>query len=88
MVEASVEHDQRVVDQFSRQAVYFAKLPAHEEATQLLLRMGEVGRVPTARAIDGHGARYRRVQKWRQTLHWPQPFSRNVIKPPNCAARD
>jgi ubiquinone/menaquinone biosynthesis C-methylase UbiE len=43
VVEASDEHDRQVVEQFSRQAVYFAKLPGHEDATQLLLRMGEVG---------------------------------------------
>jgi ubiquinone/menaquinone biosynthesis C-methylase UbiE len=36
------EHNRRVVDQFSRQAMYFAKLPGHEDATQLLLRMAEV----------------------------------------------
>jgi ubiquinone/menaquinone biosynthesis C-methylase UbiE len=36
------EHIRQVVDQFSRQAVYFAKLPGHEEATQLLIRMAEV----------------------------------------------
>ena len=36
------QHNQLVVDQFSRQAVYFAKLPGHEDATQLLLRMAEV----------------------------------------------
>jgi ubiquinone/menaquinone biosynthesis C-methylase UbiE len=37
------EPTRQVVDQFSRQAVYFAKLPGHEEATQLLIRMAEVG---------------------------------------------
>ncbi|HVN81066.1 MAG TPA: methyltransferase domain-containing protein [Terriglobia bacterium] len=36
------QHTRQVVDQFSRQAVYFAKLPGHEEATQLLIRMAEV----------------------------------------------
>jgi SAM-dependent methyltransferase len=36
------QHTRQVVDQFSRQAVYFARLPGHEEATQLLLRMAEV----------------------------------------------
>src|SRR5262245_60608970 len=36
------QHTRQVVDQFSRQAVYFAKLPGHEEATQLLLRMAGV----------------------------------------------
>ncbi len=36
------EHIRQVVDQFSKQAVYFAKLPGHEEATQLLIRMAQV----------------------------------------------
>jgi ubiquinone/menaquinone biosynthesis C-methylase UbiE len=36
------QHTRQIVDQFSRQAVYFAKLPGHEEATQLLIRMAEV----------------------------------------------
>ena len=36
------QHNRQVIDQFSRQAVYFAKLPGHEEATQLLLRMAGV----------------------------------------------
>jgi ubiquinone/menaquinone biosynthesis C-methylase UbiE len=36
------QHSREVVDQFSRQAVYFAKLPGHEEATQLLILMAEV----------------------------------------------
>ena len=36
------EHTRQVVDQFSRQAIYFAKLPGHEDATQLLIRMAEV----------------------------------------------
>jgi 2-polyprenyl-3-methyl-5-hydroxy-6-metoxy-1,4-benzoquinol methylase len=36
------EHARHVVDQFSRQAVFFAKLPGHEEATPLLLRMAGV----------------------------------------------
>lgn len=36
------EHNRQVVDQFSRQAVYFAKLPGHEDATGLLLRMAGV----------------------------------------------
>jgi ubiquinone/menaquinone biosynthesis C-methylase UbiE len=42
VVEPTKQHNQQVVDQFSRQAVYFAKLPGHEEATQLLLRMAEI----------------------------------------------
>lgn len=36
------QHSRQIVDQFSRQAVYFAKLPGHEDATQLLLRMAGV----------------------------------------------
>jgi ubiquinone/menaquinone biosynthesis C-methylase UbiE len=36
------QHAREVVDQFSRQAVFFAKLPGHEEATPLLLRMAGV----------------------------------------------
>jgi ubiquinone/menaquinone biosynthesis C-methylase UbiE len=36
------QHNRQIVDQFSRQAVYFARLPGHEEATRLLLRMAEV----------------------------------------------
>jgi hypothetical protein len=35
-------HSRQVIDQFRRQAVYFAKLPGHEEATQVLLRMAGV----------------------------------------------
>jgi ubiquinone/menaquinone biosynthesis C-methylase UbiE len=42
MVPTTNQHNQQVVDQFSRQAVYFAKLPGHEDATQLLLRMAEI----------------------------------------------
>ena len=37
------EHNRQVVDQFSQQAVYFGKLPGHEDATQLLLQMAGVG---------------------------------------------
>ena len=36
------QHTRQIVDQFSRQAVYFAKLPGHKEATELLLRMAGV----------------------------------------------
>jgi ubiquinone/menaquinone biosynthesis C-methylase UbiE len=36
------QHTQQVIDQFSKQAVYFARLPGHEEATPLLLRMAGV----------------------------------------------
>jgi ubiquinone/menaquinone biosynthesis C-methylase UbiE len=51
------EHTRRVVDQFSRQAVYFAKLPGHEEATQLLLQMAGVTAADTVLDIAcGAGA--------------------------------
>jgi ubiquinone/menaquinone biosynthesis C-methylase UbiE len=36
------QHTRQVVDQFSRQAVFFAKLPGHDEATPLLLRMAGI----------------------------------------------
>ena len=36
------KHTQRVVDQFSKQAVYFAKLPGHEEATRMLVTMAKI----------------------------------------------
>ncbi|HLW67694.1 MAG TPA: class I SAM-dependent methyltransferase [Gemmataceae bacterium] len=36
------EHAREVVEQFSQQAVYFAKLPGHEEATELLLHMAGI----------------------------------------------
>lgn len=39
-----------VVDQFTRQAASFARLPSHEEATQLLLDMAGVG--ATSRVLD------------------------------------
>jgi ubiquinone/menaquinone biosynthesis C-methylase UbiE len=42
LVQPTNQHNQQVVDQFSRQAVYFARLPGHEQATQLLLRMAEI----------------------------------------------
>ena len=42
MVETTKGHNQQVVDQFGRQAVYFAKLPNHKEATQLLLQMAGI----------------------------------------------
>lgn len=35
-------HALRVIDQFSKQAAYFARLPDHEDPTQLLLRMAGV----------------------------------------------
>jgi ubiquinone/menaquinone biosynthesis C-methylase UbiE len=44
------EHARQVVQQFSQQAVYFAKLPGHEAATQLLLRMA--GLTATADVLD------------------------------------
>ncbi len=42
MTDPVEEHSRQVVDQFSRQAVYFAKLPGHEDATALFLRMAGV----------------------------------------------
>lgn len=51
------EHARRVVDQFSRQAAYFAKLPGHEEATQLLFQMARVTAADTVLDIAcGAGA--------------------------------
>ena len=41
-MESAGQHNQHIVDQFTRQAVYFAELPGHEEATQLLLQMAGV----------------------------------------------
>jgi hypothetical protein len=35
MVEPTNPHNHQVVDQFSKQAVYFAKLPGHEEGEEL-----------------------------------------------------
>jgi len=42
VMDSKSQHARQVVDQFSKQAVYFAKLPGHEEATQLLIQMAEV----------------------------------------------
>jgi len=42
VTEPSKQHTQQIVDQFTRQAVYFAKLSGHEEATQLLIDIAEV----------------------------------------------
>jgi len=44
------EHARKVVEQFSKQALYFVKLPGHEEATQLLL--GMAGVTATANVLD------------------------------------
>lgn len=35
-------HNKNIVDQFTKQAVYFAKLPGHAEATQMLLTMANI----------------------------------------------
>ena len=43
------QHTRQIVDQFSRQAVYFAKLPDHEEATELFLRMAGLTAADDAR---------------------------------------
>jgi len=42
MMDSNHRHARQVVDQFSQQAVYFAKLPGHDAATQLLIRMAAV----------------------------------------------
>jgi ubiquinone/menaquinone biosynthesis C-methylase UbiE len=42
MNDAARDHVQNVVDQFTKQAVHFAKLPGHEAATQLLVQMAGV----------------------------------------------
>ena len=51
------EHTRQVVDQFSRQAVYSAKLPGHEEATRLLLLMAEGTTVSSQATPDSHAPR-------------------------------
>jgi ubiquinone/menaquinone biosynthesis C-methylase UbiE len=39
---SSATHTERILDQFSKQAAYFAKLPGHAEATQLLVELAGV----------------------------------------------
>jgi ubiquinone/menaquinone biosynthesis C-methylase UbiE len=43
MGDRASRHKQTVVDQFSKQADHFAKLPGHAEADALFVRMAEVG---------------------------------------------
>ena len=38
----SAQHTQSIIEQFSKQAAYFAKLPGHAEATQLLMDVAGV----------------------------------------------
>lgn len=38
----SDQHHREIVDQFSKQAIYFSTLPNHEDATELLLRMADI----------------------------------------------
>jgi SAM-dependent methyltransferase len=45
VVDPQYEHNRQIVDQFSRQAIYFARLPGHDEATDLFIRMAEVSSV-------------------------------------------
>jgi SAM-dependent methyltransferase len=39
----SESHNLRIIDQFGKQAASFARLPGHEDATRLLIEMGQVG---------------------------------------------
>jgi ubiquinone/menaquinone biosynthesis C-methylase UbiE len=41
-MDSSATHTQLIREQFSKQAGYFAKLPGHAEATQLLIELAEV----------------------------------------------
>jgi hypothetical protein len=43
MDNAAALHNRTIVDQFGKQAASFAKLPAHDDATQLLLDAAQVG---------------------------------------------
>jgi ubiquinone/menaquinone biosynthesis C-methylase UbiE len=36
------QHTRKIVDEFSKQAIYFAKLPGHAEATRLIIEMAGV----------------------------------------------
>ena len=40
----TAQHAQSIIEQFSKQATYFAKLPGHAEATQLLMDVAGVAR--------------------------------------------
>src|SRR5690349_552291 len=41
-MDTSAEHTQTVIEQFSKQATYFAKLPGHADATRLLMDVAGV----------------------------------------------
>jgi ubiquinone/menaquinone biosynthesis C-methylase UbiE len=41
-MDTSTQHTQRIIEQFSQQAVHFARLPGHAEATKLLLDVAGV----------------------------------------------
>jgi ubiquinone/menaquinone biosynthesis C-methylase UbiE len=41
-MDTSAQHTQRIIEQFSQQAVHFARLPGHAEATQLLIDVAGV----------------------------------------------
>lgn len=41
-MDTSAQHTQNVIEQFRKQAVHFARLPGHAEATQLLIEMAGV----------------------------------------------
>lgn len=41
-MDTSAQHTQSIIEQFSQQAVHFARLPGHAEATQLLIEMAGV----------------------------------------------
>jgi ubiquinone/menaquinone biosynthesis C-methylase UbiE len=42
VTEMAASHNQIVVDQFGKQAAYFARLPGHEEATRLLIEAADL----------------------------------------------
>jgi ubiquinone/menaquinone biosynthesis C-methylase UbiE len=46
----AAKHSECIIDQFSKQAPYFAKLPGHADATQLLIEMAGIG--PNANVLD------------------------------------
>ena len=41
-MDTSAQHTQSIIEQFGKQAAYFAKLPGHAEATQLLINLAGV----------------------------------------------
>ena len=42
MMDTSAQHAQSIIEQFSKQAPYFVRLPGHAEATQLLINAAGV----------------------------------------------